>query len=787
MRHAIADSDDEGDDEVYVSASTSYQNHNTASNQTTKDADGEGANDADVVKNTNSTELLRQRMLSAERHLVSNSAPMAASGALQSSPSMRVQKRRHSTVFGAGAATSPEKAVKRTKTLTTYGSKGIAHTTDRTAFDSLHDDPEAAAPKTSQSARFTEHSGYHSSADLPTGSFGLEFANHEPAVMFRDSGSTVADGSSTQHRMLEQALSSKKGTSTSAVQQAIEEEEKSSSFPWTPSEQTRSVKSTGRVKARAHDPDGNGGGGEDAAHAKDDDGVSEGSVQRAADGVEEVPQAIPSKHNVDDYDVAKPNAEPTQNDAEDNIAVGSAARPYASPVVEITQTATRTTKTSRRDSASSSKSSKTSKGESEQAPDSEPLNSDDKAIGLPKERYQPRPSRRRATQIIEEPIDYSIVPEKAAKAKRRKTANAPTNSETSMSKEHLASLKADVEKVKTPPTTSHEQLSGIDKTSNATNEDHAPSPANEGAPLDGNQTSKETPSQPSQSAEETWSSLKKKKDEHVFAKPALPTPKPKSASQSRRSRTTIFEDHVEFAGTQKPPTLAQQQATRKLAQEDFKTAATKPSQRKRKTIVDDDEDDEDELAKDPGDDPEPEKEEPVPTKRGRGRPAKAKPQAKSAEKVLEDSDGEDEDHEEEDEPPKKKGRGRPPKATTAPKSAAAETNKTTSGSEGSDSTPALLPAETAAAKTATVNLTVHHSNSTGGIVGKENLTPSPSPEKPEDKPDKSAQTPQKDAKQDTTLHSPIKSTLAVPLRVGLSRGRRIPSLLKMIKPPKPKT
>lgn len=788
MRHAIADSDDEGDDEVYVSASTSNHNQQSASNPGTKDTSGEGANDADVVKNTNSTEVLRRQMLSAGRHLVSNSAPMAASAAMQSSPSMRVQKRRHSTVFGSGAATSPEKGVKRTKTITTYGAKANARVADQSAFDNLRDDARSAGPKTSQSARFSEHSGYHSSADLPTGSFGLEFANHEPAVMFQDSGSTVVDGSSAQQRMLEQALSSKKGTSTSAVQQVIDDEGKSSSFPWSPSEQTRSVRSTGKVKVGVDGPDGNGGGDEDAPRAADGDDISGKPVQSAADGAPEAPEATVSKKDVEDVDAAQANVEPPANDAEDSIAVRSASKPHASPVVEIHQPTTRITSTSRRDSNGSLKSARTRKRKSEEPPDSEPLNSDDKAIGLPKERYQPRPSRRQATQIVEEPIDYSIVPEKAAKAKRRKTAVAPTDSDSQISKEHLASLKADVEKVKTPSKTS-EALSGVDETSNATNEDHAPPSADEGAANHTNQTARETPYQQSQPAEETSSSSKKNKDDHVFAKPALPTPKPKPASQSRRSRTTIFEDHVEFTGSQKSPSLSQQQATRKLAQEDVTTAVTKPSQRKRKIIVDVDEDDEDELVKDPSGDAEPENDEPAPTKRGRGRPAKAKPPAKSAKKVLEDSEDEEDDEKDEDEaegePPKRKGRGRPPKATNASKPATAETDKGSNAIEEPDATATTAPIEKAAAKTAATDLPQQSlsPNPSGRMVGKENITPSPSPEKPPEKP---ASTPSKDAKQSPTLHSPIKNTLGVPLRVGLSNRRRIPSLLKTIKPPKPK-
>lgn len=55
-----------------------------------------------------------------------------------------------------------------------------------------------------------------------------------------------------------------------------------------------------------------------------------------------------------------------------------------------------------------------------------PLNSDDLAIGLPKEQYKPRPSRSRSARIVEDTsIDYSKRPETltASKLKRRKTTN----------------------------------------------------------------------------------------------------------------------------------------------------------------------------------------------------------------------------------------------------------------------------------------------------------------------------------------------------------------------------
>lgn len=58
--------------------------------------------------------------------------------------------------------------------------------------------------------------------------------------------------------------------------------------------------------------------------------------------------------------------------------------------------------------------------------DALPLNSDDLAIGLPKEQYKPRPSRSRSARIVEDAsIDYSKRPETltTSKLKRRKTTN----------------------------------------------------------------------------------------------------------------------------------------------------------------------------------------------------------------------------------------------------------------------------------------------------------------------------------------------------------------------------
>ena len=782
MRRAVLDSDDEGDDEVFISASSNNENQKPASNPGSNNSrNGEGTINSAIVKNTNSTELLRQQMLSAERQLVSNSAPMAASKALQSSPSLRAQKRRNTTAFGSGAATSPAKGVKRLKSLTTYSATSSGRVADESTFDKLRDDVDWYAPKTSQSARFTEHSGHHSSGELPAGSLGEDFADHEPAVMFRGTGSTVPDDSSAERRMLQQARSSKTAMSTSAVNQLQGEEEKSSSFPWSASEQTqiRYAQTANQSIGSLQDDDN---ASNDATDVKIANGVDEDATRANNDTGGDYAAHVNSNEVGDCHEPATDNslktiipnqdAEITINDIEETIEVRSASKPQASPTVEISQSAI---KTSRRDSTSGQKSTKARKRQSDEANDSEPLNSDDRAIGLPKERYQPRPSRRRSTQIADESVDYSVRPEKAAKAKRTKTSIVPTDDNLEISKEHLANLNADVEKAANKR--SHEQ----NQTPNANDEMSVAEMTNNDVPKNSEEVTEETGSQ---AAEKTPSSSDKQNDDHIFKKPPKPTPKPKPASQSRRSRTTLFVDHVDSVSSQKSPTLSQQQAARKSARKDIDAEGAEPKKRKRKTVVEDDDDDEDELAKDSEGDQEAEKGEAAPTKRGRGRPAKAKPQAKSAEKVLEDSEDEGKDDEgDEDEAPKKKARGRPPKAAVASKPAALETEDSANASKASDSLP---PAQENEAHKSTEGEAEkdQNSNADDRVMGKENLTPSPSPENPPEKP---ATTPPKEAKTRPTLRSPIKNSSAVPLRVGLNSTRRIPSLLKTFKTPRPRT
>ena len=691
-------------------------------------------------------------MLSAERHLVTNSAPMAMGGVLQSSPSLQAQKRSHTSAFSSEPSASSEKAVKRTKTVKTYGAKGSTQIASERDFENLRDE---AGLKTSQSARFTEHSGFHSSAELPGGSVGEDFVNHEPTVLFKDTGSTIPDDSSAQQRMLQQALNSKNGLHTSAVNELQDEDAKSSSFPWSASEQTKPAKSPGNANAVA--------------------------VQATDVGAEADESNAGASGNGDANDAstvspAKPGVEIEGNDA-DGIVVHSTSKPKASPTVEISRFEI-TAKSTRKDSTGTQKSKKSSKRKAEEADASDPLNSDDKAIGMPKERYQPRPSRRRATGIVEEPIDFSVRPEKAAKTKRTKTMTTyagSQNTEPGLSKELIANLKADVEKATKASTGSQGQPTLTVEGRSVQKGDTAFLTKSKGV-VENTANANDPPSQPS---EQTPDSSKPKSEDHIFVKPSLPTLTPKAATKSRRARTTIFEDNVEFTGSQRSPTLSQQQAERRklVAENDVQTEKARPLQRKRKSVVVDD--DEDELAKDSEDDDE--EEDVAPKKRGRGRPSKSKPKAKSAEKVLDNSEDDEENPQEETVEPKKRGRGRPSKAAPVVPSTDVQTTESTTSTGPAESAQTPAKAVDAVAEPKVQPEDPIALKQKTQVSAKENVTPSPSPQPPTEK---TTKTQQKDSLPSPTLHSPIKSSSGVPLRVGLSRYHRIPSLLRTRMPPK---
>lgn len=689
------------------------------------------------------------------------------------SPTKQVAKRRHTAAFASEGNASPEKGLKRTKTLKTYGaSRRQAEPTDDGNFDHFRKDEGRAAP-TSQSVRFSEHSGHQSSMPLPPGSLKTDFLNHEPAVMFKDTGDTVADASSEQQRLLDQILASNKGLSTSltkVAQQALEHQ--SSSIPWTASDiadSAKSRKSQATTKAR------------NEASGDTDELADDHDLPKNTD-LGEAKKAAATEND-------ETQAEASQSRLMTEQAQSTSRKPKSSPRVEISR---QESKEAAAEDEGAKPTQRVSKGRNRkvQEESSEPLNSDDRAIGLPQERYQPRPSRRRATQVVEEPIDYSVVPEKAAKVKRTKTTGAKTSVATSKDEPDASQgVKPGV----SPPGLSIDGRSGDDRKGPecaSKSMEQTPDVEEDDSPVKRRRTIKQHGNEPTvsgtQAEEQSASSDKstaeaQEGEDKIFVEPAIPVPKPKSSSKAKRAQTTIFEDHVDFGGSGRSPNLSQQQAKRKSALQDVQNVAAPKTQRKRKSVVADDSDDEDELAKE--NDAVREKAQSPPKKR-RGRPPKSNKQAqpKASDFVLQDSD-EDEEHVEQDEaeqseaeePPKKKrGRGRPAKA--ASKAQPEDVIEEADGKAFNDE-PAKTPEkanegpEEPGAPTA---LTPSKPSAPAAEI------PTPSPEKPTEK---AKSTPQK-AASSAAQHSPIKSSTKVPLRVGLSKRHRIPPLLRIAKPAK---
>ena len=704
---------------------------------------------------------------------------------------MRRDKRRSSA---AGHIEPAMSTVKRAKTTTnTYSTKKpTADARERENFSNMFGQ-DATAPNTSPSIRFSDHSGAKNSSGLPAGSLRADFAHHEPA-MFKESGSTIPDNESSHERMVEQALRSKsfKAPSSPGIKLVESDEmQKSSSFPWSASEQTPVARSNVARDEHATVPESGAENETIRNQHRDDSGQHTNVVPTNDDSTIPGPATAvmiaPSNYN-------EPHrSSPTVHINPVEISVASVAQPEA---------------------VSGDKPQKVGRGRKRkvQEESSEPLNSDDIAVGLPKERYVPRPSRRRATETLEEPIDFSVVPEKAAKSKRSKTLGSSANlaetqpllasKDPSPKTERNTKLAKDLEAaeftIAKPSKSVANDTLGQSPVQIFKSSPVVEVPATTEAPAA--ELKESTP----HSATKVTSEDKKAiilQDDLAFAKPA---PKKKLASKSKRSATTIFEDHVEFAGKFKSPSLSQQQAMRKSALVDVKNDAS-PAKRKRSgkaVITDDDDDDEeenlpvkpkrtrkaavpdddeDELAFDPQSQDEQADEPPdePPKKRGRGRPSKAaaKADAEAAAKSAEQQEhaNGDDNVQPAPEKPTKKRRGRPPKSAAAvpaedeSKDAEDTSNDQPQQNEDKDKPSTEKFTETPAA------------DSTQAKANSATVIPTPSPEKQPSVETKAV--PDKKTKASPAAHSPIKSSSPAPYRVGLSKKHRIPSLLRVMRPP----
>lgn len=676
------------------------------------------------------------------------------------SPVLQRDQRRRTTTIVSEPIASPQKSARRTKTtnLKTYGSSHRTfEATDDAAFAALRDDAEGI--KTSQSARLTGHSsGPNGSSGLPAGTIQEDFINHEPNFMFKDTGSTNAFNESSQQRLVEQALNNGESVTAMAEENTTASAEKqSSSFPWSASaDATQSQKTKQSDALRQDAPEPHAADDTIAVATKQTSGSS--SVKSAKNTVDTSIQGVLKNH--DDTQQTSSKARP----------------PKSSPVVEIP----RYHPFPEDDDDEPPKASRGRKRKSQDDVE-DTLNSDDRAIGLPKENYKPRPSRRRATVAVEEPIDYSVVPGKTSR-KRRKTAEGKIGGADNLLIEDTQTQK---EAAKERSQLADSTASKVDiqesygASANETN-DEAKQP--EKAPTESGPTPHKGSQQSDASSKQEQASAQKATDAMLMKPPPLPA---SASKKSRRSKTTIFEDHVELNRGQKSPSLSQQQASRKTALAEMSNHSKPNRRQKRRTIVqDDDEDDEDELAKDMSE----EEEEAAPKKRGR--PAKPMPKpeqqnTKSKEKVLSDSEADEDELElEDEEPPKKKKGGRPAKAK------ADEASKPKEATEPAQHTPSKQPTEPSSE-------TIGQSSPSKAALARKDAnakappnaakeTPAASPEKPAQPPSKEASSSEKTpAKPSPTTHSPIKGSSFANYRVGLSKRSRIPSLLKSFRAPAP--
>lgn len=710
---------------------------------------------------TKISERLKRQINAAQWSLCQGSSGQPEPQPSTESPTLKRDKRRHSGAQTA-VARSDDSVVKRSKTVTTYSTKKpTSSSLEREKFIATYGQ-DVAFPENSPSLHFTGHSGAVGSVDLPAGSLMSGFVDHEPA-MFKESGDTVADNESSHERMVEQALRSKSLNARASPEiKSVPSDDvtRSSSFPWSASEPTESVKNQ---RARG--------------------------TQASAVGTSEEAQTIGNHIHEESHSTVVPVANehdiPLPPTAVMIPPSNNANVQCSSPAVEITAREVIGPPLPEPLPASAETTQKATRGRKRRAQEqlSEPLNSDDIAVGLPKERYKPRPSRRRATEATEEPIDYSVVPEKAAKSKRSKTTgsglDAPQDplpvkgklsspSSTRKTKPTKTIDTTDVEATainKTPQDEAPHHISTIPQTS---------SPVVELPRVEKPQASQETPkAKDAPVAKET-----RKDDDFVFAKPA---PKSRPASKSMRSSTTIFEDHIGLTGKSRSPSLSQQQEIRKSILTDVRNEASpaKPRRGGKRAVLYDD-DDEDELAMESPHEEQPPVEEPK--KRGRGRPSKAaaakaskKAPAKPAKPATHDSESEDDEIALE--VPTKKRRGRPPKSAAVVDDV--DSNKDL---DKPDAGPLEQEGEDAPAKQS-VDEPAEESTPAKQIATE---IPTPSPEIQPPAAAEKTTAPKKPAKASPPAHSPIKSSSPAPFRVGLSRKHRIPSLLRVMRPPPPK-
>ncbi|KAF2723892.1 hypothetical protein K431DRAFT_344403 [Polychaeton citri CBS 116435] len=765
LQDSVCDSEDESDELALINGNESNNDAIPARlpGPSEKPLQGPNAHHEDS-ESTRSAERLHRQIQDTETALCKKHNDSTTLGATPSEMISfeSIQNRSHTASVPEHQTHSSERPSNRSK-----GS---------TARESVISDVEqingdANAPVAS--SRFTEHSIPCGSTKGATNDLASldDFIAHEPHILFLDSGSTVPDNSSIAQALVEQHLHRPQPTT-------FQMEAQSSSMPWTASD------------IATQDNESNTCG------LNNDTGKTRENLESDV-GTEANPAHVP-------FPIEVKNGSINDDMMKDIISrLGSRGQRSSPQVVIPPASLGRRVSQSRRQ-----------QHQKVNEPSSENV-----IVDLPMERYQPRPSKRRAKAMVEDPIDYSIVPEKAAKLKRIKSGSAKRQTPQSNSKDIF-----DVDESPKSHKRSANNVSELSGNNNGGGDELATADSTDQNSRAADSTSDAQDSAVDQSA--ISDHTHELKDRSMDLKRSASESRPRSLSKippptsplqderngavgtanksqskktaTRRGHTTVYEDHIDSNNPKSLSNLSQQQTERKSSVlDDIKNEASPRDIKTRQSSVPKDSEDEDELALSNTEYP-PKHGHAVtsddqPKRRGRGRPPKTTTMsdAKLDEGGLEPNCATDE--------PlliPKRGRGRPAKVqqppaelgedaeikVATPKKRGRPRKSTARPFGGENEDPSGDKVETAGvvdpfpelpvtAEEAASDLTKTVTEHTDQVVkaGPES-TPPPMP-----------------SAERRPTHSPSRnSAQGLKLRVGLSKRSRIPPLLKMIKPPAPR-
>nr|POE51838.1 hypothetical protein CFP56_26045 [Quercus suber] len=574
LHRVLADSDDENDGEaIYVESSDSSRSVLNAPPMAMLDGTDE--------RSTGSTELLRKEICDAELGLFATSGSGGNATVIDedkaSLPASSRLKRRHSEIYQDAQIESTGTGIKRLKTLPAYSNpESTTIDFDRPPSPSIPLNSSAIEPNVNQVT------------DLPDGTLRTAFVDHDPE-MFKDTGSTIPDNSSSQRRTIEQARHRLEVAGALTAGSTIQTDERSSSFPWPSSRGTKRI-----LDERAEQSDFRRATSQASlTHMKqgddDTDSVYGVDLNNCVEVTSEKNDQRPQHSHLENREKKQPSP---------RVEI-SPPRSSERNVISVNVSATQRSTKGRR--------CKTQKD------DSDPLCWDESTIGLPKERYVPRLSNRRSKSHLIEVIDFSIAPEKAAKAARAKSMAAARNINASLYDELQGRVAGPADTCGSAPrasSTAPRKSTVTNKTNGLTGDStelNRESTSNQlpasGTSTDSLDHSDQGPastfaqSSPTTKRQHDDTSPQKLKLEPCHGKANVKIrAKASRLTKARRSHTTIFEDHVDFTGCDVSPNLIQQQANRKSALRAAHNGTPASKGRKRRTVVQDDEEDDEELA-----------------------------------------------------------------------------------------------------------------------------------------------------------------------------------------------